>query len=139
MAVPQRSRRLLFASLAYLGIVAFWVGPEDSIWAAAVLGAIGALLGALNLATLQFGGRNLRPAHWLALTTLGGGLTGLAASGITALLMLIKTAVHAHGPFTDYPAHVVLGILARAPLWGLSGLLAGAALGLATLALRKSE
>lgn len=136
MTIPHRSRRLLLASLAYLGIMVLWVGPEDSIWAAAVLGATGALLGAANLVTLRLGGRALRQAHWLLLATLGGALTGLATSGITAALMLIKTAVHAHGPFTDYPAHVVLGILARAPLWGLSGLLAGAAFGLLMLALR---
>lgn len=135
MEVPRRSRLILLASIGYIGVVTFWVGPEDSIWVAATLGAIGALLAALNLVTLKLGGRQLRPTQWLLLVTLAGALTGLTASGLTALLMTIKIAVHAHGPdFTDYPVFVVLGILRRAPVWGLAGLLVGAAAGLASLA-----
>jgi hypothetical protein len=131
--IPTRSRRLLLVSLAYLGVVTFWVGPEDSIWAAAVLGGLGALLGMLNIVTLRLGGREFSPVRWLLLATLGGGFTGLAASGVTAALMVIKTAVHSHGPFTDYPPDVVMAILMRAPLWAAAGLLLGAAYGLIAL------
>ena len=72
MTIPQHSRRLILTSIAYIGIVTFWVGPEDSIWAAAVLGAIGATLGMLNLITQRWGGRNLNTRSWMLFTTLGG-------------------------------------------------------------------
>lgn len=139
ITVPRRTRGLLLASIAYLGIVTAWVGPEDSIWAATVLGAAGAVLAVLNLVTLRLGGRRVGQTRFLLLAALGGGVAGLGASGITALLMTIKTAVHAHGTHTDYPAHVVLGIASRAPLWGVVGLLVGIAVGLATLALAGRE
>jgi hypothetical protein len=31
MTIPHRTRGLLLASIAYLGVVTFWVGPNDKI------------------------------------------------------------------------------------------------------------
>ena len=112
---------------------------KKNVFSLGVLLVLIGYLGTLNLITQRLGGRSLRPARWMLLAVVGGGFTGLAASGVTTILMLIKTAVHAHGEFTDYPAQVVLGVLRRAPLWGAAGLLAGAALGMASLTQRRAN
>jgi hypothetical protein len=38
--------------------------------------------------------------------------------------MLLKTGWHAH-PIPDYPASMIVEMLARAPLWAAAGALAG--------------
>lgn len=136
MMIPNRPRWLLLLSLAYLPVATFWLGPEDSIWLAAVLGWLGSALGVANAVTVRLGGRTVGGRKGLMLAVGIGLAVGVGAGVVTVALMLMKTAAHSHGPFPDFPATVVVGIVARMPVWAAAGALAGLALGLVS---RKDE
>ena len=74
-------------------------------------------------------------AGWRGLLALAvwSGLVGAASAPLIAMLMLFKTASHAHlSP--DYPLPILLGTLARLPAWSAAGALGGLGLGLLRLA-----
>ncbi len=129
LRLPRPGRRDRLAGLGIGAALLLWLSVEDNhVWPAALLGAaLAVLLVTLNLLQ-HLGGRDL-PARWVVP---GGGLlgmlAGLAASVVTAGLMLFKNALHAH-LFPDYPPGLLLAILERAPVWALAGGLTG--LGLA--------
>ncbi len=64
-----------------------------------------------------------------------GGLAGALTGLITALLMLIKTAMHAHA-YPDYPLTLMGAALARIPGWSLVGFFLGVGTALTWLAYR---
>ncbi len=122
--IPSYPRPLSLITLAY-GIAAFlWLTPEDSIWLAAVFGAAGACILAAHAVFRVAGGRDLPGRVWFPGTIISGGAIGAGATLVTAVLMLIKTSLHSH-LFPDYPLAVLLGILARAPVWAAAGALIG--------------
>jgi hypothetical protein len=137
--LPRRGSRARLAALA-CGIAIFvWLGPEDTqVWPVAVLGTVTAAL-AVWLWTLgRLGGMPVSARHMALLAALLGAVTGLAASIITAALMLLKNAYHAHF-FPDYPPALMGAMIQRAPAWALAGMLAGLAIALAWQALAAPE
>lgn len=132
--IPPYPRLLSLITLAY-GIAAFlWLTPEDSIWLAAVFGTLGACVLAAHTVFKIAGGRDLPRRVWFPGVIVLGGAIGAGATLVTAVLMLIKTSLHSH-LFPDYPLTVLLGILARAPVWAAAGALAGFAIALLTTTL----
>ncbi|MFW5771784.1 MAG: hypothetical protein ACOCZH_00570 [Phototrophicaceae bacterium] len=137
--LPRRGSRARLAALA-CGIAIFaWLGPEDThVWPVAALGTVTAAL-AVWLWTLgKLGGARLNGRQLALLAALLGAVTGLASSIITAGLMLLKNAYHAHA-FPDYPPALMGAMIQRAPTWALAGTLAGLALALAWQALNAPE
>lgn len=123
MIPTRRPRWLSPLTLAYGIVVFLWLTPEEnSVISVTLLGVGGALLAGLHLAY------RLRPVRHGALIGIGA-LAGASASLITALLMFLKTAVHAH-LFPDYPPLLLIGILERLPTWTVAGGLLGGALAL---------
>jgi hypothetical protein len=129
---PRIPRWLSPLTLAYGVILFLWLTPEDSIWLASALGAIGALIGGLHVLyrrprwvqPLLRGLDDPRPRAALIRAVLFGAGVGLSAAPMTALIMLVKTSLHSH-LFPDYPLGVVLGVLSRAPAWAAAGALIG--------------
>jgi hypothetical protein len=107
------------------GAVFVWISLEDNgTLPVAILGTGSAILFALSRLLRNFGGRQLSPrAAWLG-APLVSGVTGAMAAVCTALLMFLKTAIHAH-IFPDYPPAQILAMLERAPIWAVAGLLIG--------------
>ncbi len=132
-----RSRLLLIPTYLF-GLAFFlWIGAEDTTLAPVT--ALGAALPLLLLAhflTRRFGGAPLRPRKGVLLLTAGGLLAGSAAPLTIGIFMALKVALHSH-THPDYPPEIVLGVMARTPIWGLAGLLLGGALALAAYARRK--
>ncbi|MCB9450797.1 MAG: hypothetical protein H6672_05125 [Anaerolineaceae bacterium] len=130
MRLPILTPRLRLAAVGYGLLVFFWLSPEDNhVWPVALLGAGLGLMTVSLLVVNRFGGRVI-PRRWLLP---GAALAGLLAGGGGAVaaagLMLFKTALHSH-LYPDYPFTLMLAMLARAPAWGLAGLLASLALAL---------
>lgn len=137
--LPRRGSRSRLAALA-CGIAIFvWLGPEDTqVWPVAALGTVTAAL-AVWLWTLgRLGGARLSARQMTLLAALLGAVTGLAATIITAALMLLKNAYHAHF-FPDYPPNLMGAMIQRAPAWALAGMLTGLALAFAWRALVPSD
>lgn len=124
------------AALLYAALTLFWLQLEDNqVLPVVLLGTAGAALlvfhwlrGRLNL--WRSGAR-----LWME-AALSGGLVGLAAAVVTALLMVLKAGMHGH-IFPDYPPGQILALLERAPAWTLAGALAAIGLLAVTRALRR--
>ncbi len=130
MTVPERTRTLRWIVIA-LGIFIFvWLGREDSdVLGVTVLGCFASLLSITLWVNHHFGGQQFKlRTIQLALPLLGLAI-GLGTSFITVALMTFKNVRHAHA-FPDYPWKLIDEIIARAPIWGLAGVLFGVALGL---------
>lgn len=134
-------RWLALLTLVYGVVLFLWLTPEDSIFLAAVLGALGSALGALHM-VYCFGRRDSGRAAWLRrraalnaerfpvpASALAGAGIGILTALCTALIMLVKTSLHSH-LYPDYPLGVLIGILVRAPVWAAAGALAGTAVAL---------
>jgi hypothetical protein len=108
--------------LAYGIIVFLWMTPEDNnVLSVTVLGVVGTIIAAAHFA-FRFSGRQV--PH-LAIIPFGG-MIGGGAAVVTAFLMFLKSAAHAH-IFPDYPPLLILGMLERVPAWTLAGALVGLA------------
>lgn len=130
--VPREGRWLRLCGLVYGLLVFLWLSPEDSlIWSPVALGVAGVLLLLRRWLLRGRGGR-------MPLLLLAAGMGAAAGAGgivVAAALMFFKNALHAH-EVADYPLGLLLGLLARAPLWGLVGLLIGIGLVLYGMAAR---
>lgn len=134
--VPSRRRWLRWLTLGYGILTLLWLSREDNdVAAAALLGCGLPVLLAAFEATGRLGGRLISRRYVLAGGVALGALTGLATALSVAGLMLFKNALHSHF-FLDYPPHIILGILQRAPVWTLAGALAGLGLALAWLVVK---
>lgn len=128
LRLPRHQRQHTLLTAAYGAILLLWLSLEDSSPAlVSVLGAGAALL-LLGLLLLRWrGGRSYPLRLWLPAAPGLGALVGVAAAGSTAGLMLFKNGWHAHAS-PDFPAEMLLGVLARMPAWaGAGACLAGAA------------
>ncbi len=74
--------------------------------------------------------RSLSPLSWAAGALLAGGLAGGAAAPLAVVSIFAKVSLHGH-PVPDFSAADLAVVIGRTPIWGLIGLLAGAALALA--------
>jgi hypothetical protein len=117
-------------------IVFFWLSLEDDrALSAALMGAGSMALVLIGWLSPSVMGRTLHgKSLWLALIALGA-LFGAGSAAFAAALMLLKNGLHAH-LYPDYPFEMILAMLARAPAWGLAGMLSGAALAMMITALR---
>jgi hypothetical protein len=126
--IPPYPRRLTLITILY-GMVTFvWLSPDDEGWFVIGLGVGLACLAAAHgvHGVLRLSGQTLPAWLWLPGWALLGGGVGAGSALATAALMLLKTGLHNH-VYPDYPLLVILGILARAPAWGLAGALVGVA------------
>lgn len=110
-----------------------WLGYEDpSLTTIFAMATLIALASGLTLFARYAGGRTFSVRRWMLLCVAAGALTGLAVGPLTALLILLKTSLHAHG-VPRFSAADLLAALARSLVWALIGALAGAAGGLLRL------
>ncbi|HSH05182.1 MAG TPA: hypothetical protein VLL52_21890 [Anaerolineae bacterium] len=82
----------------WVGYGLLWIGLEGELWRVILLGVWSGLLGVWWLGwqgRRWLGGEGWR--WWLQLG-LGGVLWGGSSVGLTLLLMVLKTGLHAHGP-----------------------------------------
>lgn len=136
LRVPFRSRHLRWLVLGYGVLILLWLSREDnSVAAVALLGCGLSVLLAIFGVTGRLGGRLISTRYVLVGGVSLGALAGLATAVSVSGLMLFKNALHSH-LFLDYPPHVMLGILQRAPVWTLAGALAGLGLALAWLVVK---
>lgn len=81
----------------------------------------------LALVVMQtFSGRQLWGRGLVLAGAAFGAAVGISATGFGFLLMLFKNVQHAHLT-PDFPNETLLGILYRAPAWGVAGALLGMA------------
>ncbi|MFW5709537.1 MAG: histidine phosphatase family protein [Chloroflexota bacterium] len=117
--------------IALCGVTIFiWLGPEDQ-WTGPVtlLGTACAFLATTVWFTGRYGGRVIEGLHIPVWWGLVGTAIGMGSGLFTALLMLLKNVRHNHiAP--DYPLELVGAIINRIPVWGMAGLMLGAAGGL---------
>lgn len=132
--LPDLRRPLLLATGLYAVAFFLWLGVEDStVLPAAVFGGAAAALGLAHFLRIGYSGRGFTLAGWFALMASGGAAAGAASALVAVLFMAMKVSLHSHtGP--DYSLEAVVGVLARAPQWGIAGLLCGLGLGLIGLA-----
>jgi hypothetical protein len=137
--IPERSRRLRWLALLDGLVMLMWLSRENNnVVTATVLGWALAILLLVFMVTGQLGGRLISVRRVVLGGVVLGAVAGLGSAITTTGLMLFKNALHAH-VFLDYPVHVMVGILARTPIWTLAGALVGLGLVLAWLALRREE
>src|SRR4051812_1752173 len=129
LTIPGKSKWLRLVTILYGMFTFVWMGTEDSIWLAAVLGFGFTLLCVLHGIFRVWQGRLFAPRLWIPATIALGAITGAGASLSTVLIMLMKTSLHGH-LYPDYPFPVLAGIIERLPAWTLAGALVGLALAL---------
>jgi hypothetical protein len=125
---------MTFLAIGYGLLILFWLSGEDkTIWPATLLGGgLGFGFGVL-MAVRYLAGRTLSGWRGLAALSVWAGVVGAASAPLTATLMVLKTASHAH-LYPDYPLPVILDTLAHLPAWGAAGALSGLGIGLLRLA-----
>lgn len=136
----MKTESLLRWSTIGCGIAVFlWMSPEDTqTWPVVILGTAVSVIMVTHWGVRLFTRTPLRSRNGIVLIGVLGGLTGLGAALITALLMLIKNAWHLH-PFPDFPPLLMGAILARAPWWGVAGVLIGLGVGLIYLWFQRDQ
>ncbi|MGJ3239503.1 MAG: hypothetical protein ACFE0Q_12405 [Anaerolineae bacterium] len=131
--LPAIGTRTRFLLAGYGMLLIFWLTLEDRGTLSVTILGSGAML--------VFGGAWIRqryslaplPLHiWFPGMILSGGVLGAGAIVTTATLMFFKSAWHAHF-YPDYPPSLIAAMLARLPVWALSGCLLGFAVALFTL------
>jgi hypothetical protein len=127
MAAPQR--RFQPQRLAWFLTGLFWLawlGYEDRGLTAVVLlaGCIGAALGVSAWRRWRAGYAASRSA-WIRSAILGA-LAGASVAPLAALLILVKTSLHAH-PVPDFSAEDLGRVLSVWPAWTGAGMLVGLA------------
>jgi hypothetical protein len=124
--IPKSGRRTRWLATLCGVLIFLWLTPEDNHVEPVV--ALGTLTSVM-VVWLWSAGKTI-PARWFpAVAALLGATTGLGASLITALLMLIKNVQHSH-VFLDFPPGMIGAIIQRAPAWMLAGALIGIGLAL---------
>jgi len=125
LTIPPRPRRLVLITALYGMILFVWMSAEDSVWLVSLFGlGLSLLIAAHSL--FRLAGRTFPARTWMPGAVIGGALVGAGASLATVLLMVIKTAWHAH-IYPDYSFPLIAGIAERLPAWGLAGALVGLA------------
>lgn len=127
---PTRSRALTLFTFAFGLAFFFWIGLEDTTLLPPMI--LGASLTAIVIAHFllrRFGGAPLPAGKGMLLLSASGLLGGVAAPLTSTVLMALKVSLHSHD-YPDYPPEAVVGVIARAPIWALAGLILGAALAL---------
>ena len=139
IVIPERDNRIRWAIISCSLLIWLWLNPEDDhVWPVALLGTLCAGVAITYWGLGRFGGKQFTIRGLLLLSALSGALLGLSASIITALLMLLKNARHAHF-FPDFPTGQILAMLELAPLWILVGSLFGFGLGLTIISMHKID
>lgn len=133
MQIPARFPGLRAATLLLAAAAAIWIAPEGNLALDLALSAAGILVLLAHLVERSLGGARLSPRRWLLLMAFVGLLAGGGTAFLTLLLMLVKTGLHAHGP--EYTVAELASVVGSIPLWAAAGLLAGAGVGLVTLAM----
>lgn len=129
MNVPKRPIWLAPLTMIVGLLVFFWLGTEDNSVQSAAIYGVG--VAALSAAHGQYRLPKLLQLRQRPRFTLLGALIGLGAALFAALLMLLKTALHAH-LFPDYSLPLIAAMLARAPVWAAAGALLGLGIALLT-------
>lgn len=125
LTLPERGPKLRWVIILISVIIFLWLGIEDNhTWPVALLGGVAAGMIAIFWITGKWGGETLNRRQALVLGSVSGIVTGAGASLLSALLMLLKNARHAHF-YPDFPPAQMGAMITRAPFWGLAGGLIG--------------
>jgi hypothetical protein len=127
-AAPSRYQKISWAIAGLLSFI--WIGVEDRtnrpviIIAVTLAIAIGLTLYNRMVQDERSGERSLL---WV---TIGVGfISGLLVPIAAVILMLVKTSLHSH-VVPDFSVDDVIAVLLRTPVWVISGLMIGAAIGM---------
>lgn len=116
-------RVLRWVTLVWGAAILVWLSLEDSSPVPAAILAAGVSLLLISTQMLRWKKLNTVNAGYIfPIAALFGALSGASAAITTALLMLLKTGMHAHG-VPDYAFAQMLGMIERAPVWALAGAL----------------
>jgi hypothetical protein len=139
LTIPRRGRKLTLLSIGYGLLILFWLSSEDrAIWPVMLLGS-GLSVGIGWLVAVRYqAGRTLSGWRGLGVLAVYAGLVGAATAALSATLMLLKTASHAH-LYPDYPLPIILDTLVHLPAWSMVGFLGGLGIGLLRLAQVRSR
>ncbi len=130
LIIPRRGPKLTLGAAGCGLLILLWLGTEDSrVGTVTILGAGLALIGAALLVVRHLSGRGLTQRQVLAGSILLGAGVGASSAPAALLLMLLKSAVHAHS-YPDFSPAIMGGTLARLPAWALAGALLGLSAGL---------
>lgn len=129
MSLPKRPIWLAPLTMVVGVLVFFWLGTEDNSVQSAVLYGLG--VASLSVAHVQYRLPKLLQLRRRPRFALLGAIVGLSAALFATLLMLLKTALHAH-LFPDYSLPLIAAMTARAPVWAVAGALMGLGIALIT-------
>lgn len=134
LTLPAFGDQHRYLAIFYGVVLLVWLTTESAhVLLTSLLGLGLALIIVIFSAFYRLGGRSYTARFWIPAYIVGGGLTGLLTTFTTFMLMLFKNVQHSH-LYPDFPTSVMYGIVSRGPIWGLAGLLIGAALALARIA-----
>ncbi|MCA9910276.1 MAG: hypothetical protein KC519_16570 [Anaerolineae bacterium] len=122
---------LRWVTLVWGTAILVWLSLEDSSPVPVAILATGAsllLLGTQVLHRVTLDAVNER--YIFPISAAFGALSGASTAITTAILMLLKTGMHAHG-VPDYSFVQMMGMVERAPLWALAGALLAIGIALA--------
>ncbi|MBC8097987.1 MAG: hypothetical protein H7Y11_00965 [Armatimonadetes bacterium] len=124
MALPAYPAALRWLMIL-CGIAIFiWLSPEDnSVLPVVLLSAVVTAVSMTHGVLRRWGGQTIAARYSWVLLPLWGAVLGGGTSLLTAVLMVLKDARHAH-LYPDYPLTLITGMLARAPIWAVAGALA---------------
>jgi hypothetical protein len=101
---------------------------EGNLGLAVLLGLLTAIITVILIFNRYFAGRNISLLKWLAVTAFLGLVFGVGSAIFSLTFMAVKTGLHAHGP--EFTSIEINWVLQQIPVWAVSGLAAGVALGL---------
>ena len=133
MVFPEKFPGLKLLKIVMGVLAAVWMVLESGLWLTIGLGVGGTAVILLHLLQKKRAQTMLSRPKWIALSSSLGLLLGLASPLVILLLMVLKTGLHAHGP--EFSPAQINWVIRQIPLWTISGLLAGAGLGLLTSSL----
>jgi hypothetical protein len=118
---------------AVYGVV--WMSFEGDLGRVLAMGTAVSVTLVGHILQRIIGGRELHLVSWLAVTSMGGVLTGFGSGLLTFVFMALKTGLHGHGP--EFRPSEIEGVLGAIPLWSAVGLVAGLGVGVLVWGLRR--
>ena len=128
MHLPQQIPGLKIATILTAVYAIIWISLEGNLVREVVMGVGVTAVSLLHLLQKWFGGQTLSLKNWLQITAIFGFSGGFVTAPLTYIAMILKTGLHAHGP--EFTLAQFEWVIQQMPLWAVTGLLIGLALGM---------